>query len=174
MVGRNRSGAEAATRHLLARGHGHLAFVIPDLSWPAVEERVKGFRAALDAHPGPAVGHVVRCGPESPDAAREATEELIRRRPKVTAVLGANDLLAVGALDAARRQGRQCPEDLAVVGFDDFDIARWVHPPLTTVRLPGDEMGRGAAELLVGRLETGRFPRRRLEVPTELIVRDST
>jgi LacI family transcriptional regulator len=173
VVGRNRSGAEAATRHLLARGHRHLGFVIPDLSWPAVEERVKGFRAALAGHPTRTVGHVVRCGLETPDAAREATEELMRTRSKVTAVLGANDLLAVGVLDAARRRGRRCPEDLAVVGFDDFDIAPWVHPPLTTVRLPGDEMGRAAAELLVDRLETGRFEKRRLEVATELIVRES-
>jgi LacI family transcriptional regulator len=91
----------------------------------------------------------------------------------VTAILGANDLLAVGALHAARHLGRRCPDDLAVVGFDDFDIARWMQPPLTTVRLPGDEMGRRAAELLIARLETGRFPRRRLEVPTELVVRES-
>jgi DNA-binding LacI/PurR family transcriptional regulator len=173
VLGRNRSGAAAVTRHLLATGHHHLAFVIPDLAWPAVEERIRGFRAALRSHRTRAVGHVTRCGLERPEAARAATERLLRARPKVTAVLGANDLLALGALDAARRLGRRCPADVAVVGFDDFEIARWIRPTLTTVRLPGDEMGRRAAELLIARLETGRFPKRRIEVPTELLVRES-
>jgi DNA-binding LacI/PurR family transcriptional regulator len=173
VLGRNRSGAEAVTRHLLAAGHRHFGLVIPDLAWPAVEERVRGFHGALESHRARTTGRVVRCGPETPDTAREATERLLDAQPKVTAVLGANDLLAVGVLDALRRRGRRCPEDVAVAGFDDFDLARWVHPPLTTVRLPGDEMGRRAAELLIGRLENGRFSKRRLEVPTELIVRES-
>lgn len=173
VLGRNRRGAEDATRHLLAAGHRHLGFVIPGLPWPAVEERVRGFRAALDGHRGRVRGHVSPCGPESPEAAREATEALLRRHPAVTAVLGANDLLAVGVLHAARRLGRRCPDELAVVGFDDFDIARWMQPSLTTVRLPGDEMGRRAAELLIARLQSGRFPRRRIDVPTELVIRES-
>ena len=174
VLGRNRSGAEAVTRHLLAAGHRHFGFVIPSLPWPAVEERLRGFHAALTAHGAPTSAHVTRCGPEDPEAARQATETLLRTHRRVTAVLGANDLLAVGALDATRRLGRRCPADVAVVGFDDLDIARWVQPPLTTVRLPGDEMGRRAADLLIARLETGRFRRRRLEVPTELVVRAST
>ena len=171
--GRNRSGAAAVTRHLLAAGHRHLGLVIPDLAWPAVEERVRGFRGAVESQRARTTARVVRCGPETPDAARDATEGLLAAHPKMTAVLGANDLLAVGILDALRRRGLRCPEDVAVAGFDDFDLARWIRPPLTTVRLPGDEMGRRAAELLIARLENGRFSTRRLEVATELIVRES-
>ncbi len=173
VLGRNFSGAVAAARHLLDAGHRHVAFVIPGLAWPAVEERVRGFRDAVRRRGG-ATGLVYRCGPETPDAARIATEGLLRERPQITAVMAANDLLALGVLEAGRRAGRRCPADLAVVGFDDFDIAQWVDPPLTTVRLPGYDMGARACELLIARLEGGSFPRRRVELATELVCRGSS
>jgi DNA-binding LacI/PurR family transcriptional regulator len=173
VVATNREGARQATRHLLAAGHRDLAFVIPDLAWPAVEERIAGYRAALGEAKG-ARGVVVRCGPETPAAAGEATERLLRRHPATTAILGANDLVAVGVLRALRRLSRPCPGEIAVVGFDDFEIGRVVEPPLTTVRVPGEEMGRRAAELLVDRLRAGRFRQRLVELATELVPRESS
>ncbi len=174
VLGRNRSGAAAAVRHLLEAGHRHIGFVIPSLAWPAVEERVRGFRDALRSLGGRATGQVRPCGPETRDAARAATERLLREHPETTAVMAANDLLALGVLEGGRRAGRRCPADLAVVGFDDFDLAQWADPPLTTVRLPGYDMGARAGELLIARLETGRFPERRVELATELVRRASS
>jgi DNA-binding LacI/PurR family transcriptional regulator len=169
----NREGARQATRHLLAAGRRELAFVIPDLAWPAVEQRILGFRAALAETKG-ARGRVVRCGPETPEAAAEEVARVLRSQPGTSAVLGANDLLAAGVLRALRRLGRPCPEAVAVVGFDDLEIGRWVEPPLTTVRVPGEEMGRRAAELLVERLRAGRFRQRVVELATELVPRGSS
>jgi DNA-binding LacI/PurR family transcriptional regulator len=174
VLGRNRSGAAAAVRHLLEAGHRHIGFVIPSLAWPAVEERIRGFRDALRPLGGRATGHVLSCGPETKDAARTATERLLSERPEITALMAANDLLALGVLEGGRRAGRRCPADLAVVGFDDFDLAQWVDPPLTTVRLPGYDMGARACQLLITRLETGRFPERRVELATELVRRGSS
>ena len=82
-----------------------------------------------------------------------------------------NDVLAVGALQAARKVGRKVPEEIAIVGFDDFDFARYVEPPLTTVALPGYEMGHRAAELLVEYQTEGRFPEAETVFPTTLIAR---
>ncbi len=142
VLGGNRDGALAATRHLLERGHRRVAYLRPRLSWPAVDERIAGYRQAL-REARPALEPLVATGAdESPAAAFEATRRLLERHPDVSAVFGANDLMAIGALQAAQAAGRAVPRDLAVVGFDDFDFAQYVRPQLTSVRLPGHEMGR--------------------------------
>jgi DNA-binding LacI/PurR family transcriptional regulator len=86
-------------------------------------------------------------------------------------VVCANDVLAIGALQAARRLGRKVPDEIAIVGFDDFDFARYVDPPLTTVALPGYEMGHRAAELLLEYLSEGCFPETETVFPTTLVAR---
>jgi len=98
---------------------------------------------------------------------------ILEREPAVTAVLCANDVLAVGAMQAARCRGRAVPADLAVVGFDDFEFAQYVDPPLTTVALPGYEMGHRAAELLLGYFEDGRFAAPDVVFPAMLVRRGS-
>jgi DNA-binding LacI/PurR family transcriptional regulator len=91
-----------------------------------------------------------------------------------TAVFTANDLQAHGVYEAARRAGVRIPEELSVVGFDDLPFSRWAGPPMTTVRQPLTEMGVAAAEMVVA-LSRGKQPRHtRLELATELIVREST
>jgi DNA-binding LacI/PurR family transcriptional regulator len=89
----------------------------------------------------------------------------------VTAIVCSNDVLAVGALQAAKALGRRVPDDLAIVGFDDFDFARYVDPPLTTVALPGYDMGRRSAELLLGYFANGAFQPGEVVFPTSLILR---
>jgi LacI family transcriptional regulator len=75
---------------------------------------------------------------------------------------------------AARQRGLRIPQDLSVVGFDDLPVARWVSPPLTTVRQPLAEMGRAAAQMLGELIENRPLPTRRVELSTELITREST
>ena len=90
-----------------------------------------------------------------------------------TAIMCGNDLLALGVLQELRRRGLQVPGDVAVTGFNDFDFAGFVDPPLTTVRTPGYEMGREAAERLIEAIE-GREPdEHRLVLPVELVRRES-
>ncbi len=173
VLGENRRGAFEATRHLLGRGHRTLVFLAPPLAWPAVEERIAGFREAVAKAGRSTSGQVVRCPQETVEQARAAVRRLLDAPVPPTAFFGANDRLAAGALEALAEAGRRCPQEAAVMGFDDFDFARLVHPRLSTVSLSGDAMGRAAAELLVGRIETGRFGARRVGIPTRLVVRES-
>jgi DNA-binding LacI/PurR family transcriptional regulator len=173
ILGENRRGAALATRHLLSRGHRSFAFLQPRVAWPAVEERLAGHRAALKQSPIKAKTRVVECTWETPEAAFSATRRLLRQHPGITAILGANDRLAVGALQALQALGRAVPAEVAVMGFDDFAFAQYVRPRLSTVRLPGYEMGCAAAELLLARLTTGSFPRREVHVETAIVLRET-
>ena len=92
----------------------------------------------------------------------------------ITAIFAGSDLQAFGVIEAARRLGLQVPRDLSVVGFDDLPAARWAAPPLTTVRQPLADMGRTALRTLL-RLAAGEdVDNRRVELATELVVREST
>lgn len=166
----NRSGAEAAVALLRDKGHKRIAFLSPERPWPAVEERFLGYQAALKQHrlPGP---REWRVDTESTEAARTYMESALRKEPSISAVLCSNDVLALGALQAAKKLGRKVPDDMAIIGFDDFEFAQYVDPPLTTVRLPGYAMGRRGAELLLNYLQTGQMPETEVVFPTELIER---
>ena len=98
---------------------------------------------------------------------------LIERRPDITAVFCANDLLAVGALSALAKRGIRVPEDIGIVGFDDSELARHTSPPLTTMRIYSRDMARSAVKRVLERLEGGALPPVRLEYPIDLIVRES-
>src|SRR5437764_11033720 len=89
-----------------------------------------------------------------------------------TAIMGGNDLLAIGAMRQARARGLRVPEDMAVTGFDDFAFAEFVEPPLTTAHVPGYEMGQTAAELLIDHLGGGSGGRH-VTLPVELRLRGS-
>ncbi len=167
----NRTGATSAVEHLRSKGHRRMGFLYySDPSWPAIEERLAGFEAALRSHRLPAAIRLP-ITEESIEPARAALETAVRDEPALSAVLCSNDVLAVGALQAAKSLGRRVPEEIAIVGFDDFDFARYVDPPLTTVALPGYEMGRRAAELLLEQFQKGSFSETDVVFPTTLIVR---
>jgi DNA-binding LacI/PurR family transcriptional regulator len=91
----------------------------------------------------------------------------MRRRP--TAIFAGSDLQAFGVYEAARQLGLRVPEDISVIGFDDLPMARWVGPPLTTIRQPLSEMAATAARLVLGQSSD-----RRVELATSLVVRQST
>ena len=121
--------------------------------------------------PSPGRAREWRDRSENVGIARQFVESALRREANVSRGALRNDILAVGALQAARRVGRKVPEEIAIVGFDDFDFARYVDPPLTTVSLPGYEMGHRAAELLLEYLQEGRFSQTETVFPTTLVPR---
>ncbi|MBY0523485.1 MAG: LacI family transcriptional regulator [Gemmataceae bacterium] len=167
----NRQGAERAVGYLRGKGHKRIGFLTAaDRPWPAVEERIAGYQAALKVHklPGP---REWRVDVESVEASLDVMKAVLQKETAMTAVLCSNDVMAVGAIQAAKKVGRRVPEDLAVVGFDDFEFTRYVDPPLTTVRLPGADMGRRAAELLLDCLQDGSFRETQVVFPTTLIER---
>ena len=171
----NWSGGIAAARHVLSLGHRRVAVIAGPPERMCARARLGGIRAAMDEHGVPLDERLVRVGrlfafEEGFDHARE----LLRLPDPPTAVLCGNDLQALGVYEAARQAGLRIPDDLSVVGFDDIPAVRWCGPPMTTVRQPMVDMGAAAAELVLA-LAAGRAPAQtRVELPTTLIVRDST
>jgi DNA-binding LacI/PurR family transcriptional regulator len=104
----------------------------------------------------------------------EAGSALLRRPDPPTAILTTNDLQAYGVYEAARLAGLRIPTDLSVIGFDDLPFSQWTGPPMTTIRQPLTRMGAAAARMIVSLAAGEEREQRRVELSTELIVRQST
>jgi DNA-binding LacI/PurR family transcriptional regulator len=158
-------GTEAAVRHLLELGHTRIGHVASVHDRPTFRLR----RRAVDR----LVERKARITSEfTLDAARDATLALLRDEPDLTALCCDDDVIAAGAYLAARELQLRIPDDVSVVGFDGLDIGRVLDPPVTTVAVDAEELGRIAFELLAAQL-AGRRPRSRV-LPVELEVRGST
>ena len=138
-------------------------------------------RGAAARLPGRAAGagvspdsSLVALGNFTETGGHDAMQALLAAAPDLTAVFAANDLSAIGAINAIVASGRSVPGDVSVVGFDDLRLARYTSPPLTTIRQPAGEIARHSTELLLGMI-AGRKPRKLHHLfPPELIVRSST
>ncbi len=175
----NYQGGQLAAAHLLGLGHRAIGLVSALPGDAALEQRETGFRQAVEAA-GIASGHSdipIVYGNHQIDGGRRATEELLQRQPGLTALFVMNDMMALGALQAAKALGRRVPQELSVVGFDDIPFAALASPPLTTVRQPIRELGEHAAELLLALIENASPEEASppcIVLPTELVVRGST
>jgi DNA-binding LacI/PurR family transcriptional regulator len=170
----NYSGAMIATRHLLDLGHTRIALLAGTQSWPFARARLDGFRAAMDRAGVPVAPELVRVAPLYVEGGRDAALELLALPEPPTAVLASNDLQAHGVYEAARRRGLHIPRELSVVGFDDLPFTRWAGPPMTTVRQPLERMGATAARMIVELADGMTLAQHRVELSTELVVREST
>jgi DNA-binding LacI/PurR family transcriptional regulator len=184
----NVAGGELATRHLIERGHRRIAFVgdapTSPLGYTSSDPRFRGYEKALgDAGipvddalvwraPRTSLDPASGRGPHSRLDAREAVAALLGSAEPPTAVFAASDMQAIGALEAAARLGVEVPRELAVVGFDDIEIADIAG--LTTIRQPLEESGAEGMRLLLD--ELGSEPRPRVDVPlaVELVERRTT
>ncbi|MGC9522363.1 MAG: LacI family DNA-binding transcriptional regulator [Anaerolineae bacterium] len=148
------TGGEIATQHLLARGHSAIGFLSGPQGSQSGQGRLEGYRRAMRQAGLPTQSSWIRpCAPVA-EAGREVARELLSRQPELTALLCYNDLVAVGALRACVDLGRQVPDDLAVVGFDDILLAALVTPPLTTCRIPRKELGVQAVKQLFAQIRS--------------------
>ncbi len=167
----NVAGGLAATRHLLEVGCRRIAF-FGDVGVPEVAQRYDGHCQAL-AGAGAAVDPqlFVQAGFLADDA-RQATLELLRRGVRFDAIFACSDALAIGAVSTLREMKVRVPEEIAVVGYDDIELARYCDPPLSTVRQPIHAAGRALVDALLSTIG-GRRPHPIL-LPTELCVRRSS
>ena len=172
VVVRNRAGAREATTHLIrVHGHRRIAFVGAGEHLYTTRKRLEGYREALREA---GLEEIRRVGAPDIASAARATRELLELPGPLTAIFAMNNLITVGVLQALERIGLRVPEDVALVGFDDFELAAVLRPHLTLVRQPAAELGRRAASLLFDRLEEAQPPEvRRVVLETELIVRES-
>jgi len=162
----NFEGARLATHHLLSLGHRKIAFISGDPIHPDAAERLRGYRAALEAAGVRYKPALVMPGKYFEESGLMAVERLIDSREPFTAIFSANDQMAFGAALALHRRGLRVPDDISLVGFDDLAGAEHSIPPLTTIHQAAHELGRLAAvsllQLLAGQTPTGTLPEPRL------------
>jgi LacI family transcriptional regulator len=170
----NWAGGLAATEHLLSRGHRRIGAISGPADYLCSRARVDGYRSALERAGAPFDPALVRHADFQHEGGFLRGGELLDLAERPTAIFAGSDQQALGVYEAARQRGLRIPQDLSVVGFDDLPAARWVSPPLTTVRQPLAEMGRVAAEMLSSLIEGAPVRSQRVELSTELIVREST
>ncbi|KXU89913.1 LacI family transcriptional regulator [Paraburkholderia monticola] len=143
------AGGHLATEYLLQAGHRRIGYINGEPWQDAAKDRLKGYRTALATADLPFAPELVRDGDWSSGLGFELTLSLMREANPPTAIFCANDLTAIGAIEALKQLGLRVPEDVSVLGYDDQEIARHTHPPLSTVVLPNYELGRWAVETLL-------------------------
>lgn len=167
-------GGALAARHLLELGHTRAAVLAEQAKVSSSRERVRGFGQALEEAGCLLPEEAVRyCDYVVEDGKRKALE-LLGRPDRPTALFCCNDLLAIGALQAAKELGLRVPADLSVIGFDNTILASVTDPPLTTVAQPIESMGKKAVDLLIQELKKEEGYKQRVVLRPELVVRQST
>jgi LacI family transcriptional regulator len=162
-------GARAMTSHLAACGYRRIAHIRGPRSNFDAEERLRGYRAGLGA-----LRAAVIAGDFSEESGYRAGQALAAAGARPDAVFAGNDAMAIGCLFALTEAGLRVPDDVALAGFDDIPVARFVHPPLTTVRVDVAAMGRRALERLAAAIGDPKAGAGGVEtVPVELVVRES-
>ena len=168
----NEAASREAVSYLISRGHTRIAHVSGRADAWITAARVNGYRSALESAGIVFNPSYVVNGEFIEEPAFAATDALLRRYPEITAIFCASDVMAVGVMRAVRTHGLRIPDDVAIVGFDDVEWARFVTPSLTTVRQDFHGIGYEAARML-HRMISGTSPAHTLYVPHELIIRES-
>lgn len=161
-------------RHLRELGHEHIAFIHGVANEKSGLDRLQPYKDSLLAAGLPVDENLIaHCG-ATPDDAYEATKRLFSQPVRPTAVIVINDLLAAGVIRAAADMNLSIPQDFSLVGFDDIPSVKYMTPRLTTVRTDAEAIGRGAVELLLKRLGDRERPLQSIQIPTQLMIREST
>ena len=169
----NKQGARTAVEHLVRLGHRRIGLVSDQPEISSSAERIEGYRAGIAAAGIPWDDRLISLtGSTQADGYRGAKVLLEARRPP-SAIFTANNMMSVGTLLALRDLGLRIPQDVALVGFDDFEWTTLIEPPLTAVRQPVYQIGHHAGERLLARLQGDVSPPRRIRLPTEFVVRGS-
>ena len=168
----NTAGAHKITQHLIDHGHKRIAFMGLSRGLFTINARYQGYRRAMqDA--GLAEYSFFACG--SPEETRRWLAGTLEEANAPSAIFTSNTLATRFVLSSLASLGVRIPSDIAIAAFDDFELADLTSPPLTAVRQPAQEMGRVAADLLIGRIERQEHPDmgRRIVLPVEIVVRQS-
>ena len=159
--------------HLIEHGHRRIGFVSGTPASATSGERVQGYRRALEAAGIAFEASLVECGYSNTRQAQDATRHLLQLQPPPTALMTANNLMTIGAMHTLRDQGIRVPQEMALVGFDDFEWASFFSPRLTVVSQPLEQQGRLAVQLLVRRIQDASPAPEILRLTPTLMIRDS-
>lgn len=172
--GDNQQGVRLCVEHLAGLGHREIVHLAGPGDTSTGRERAHAFRAALRDCGLPTRNAVLECSAYTEQAGAAGAVRLLARRNPFTAVVAANDLVALGAMDELKRAGLDCPRDYSITGLNDLPFVEKLTPPLTTIRVPFTEMGAQAARDLLGWIHHARPTATQSMLPVELIVRGTT
>ena len=169
------AGGRLAAEHLLSLGHRHVAQLIGPQDISSFAARRRGFREVVEAADGECIDVDAAVHLPTFDAGEQLATALLARSEELpTALFAHNDSIAVGAIETMRASGLECPGEISVVGFNDVPLSDRVRVPLTTIGLPGYELGRLAAELVSSDIEGTEPTTEKVMLAPELVVREST
>lgn len=168
----NRAGAYAAVKHLADHGHDRVAVLTGGPENFDAQERLAGYRAAVDDFGLAADSSLELEGDFTRETGKAVVDTFLALAPRPTALFASNDSMALGVLRGLHKAGLQVPGDVALVGFDDIPTAGYVTPSLTTVHAPTQELGEQAMDRLLARLEDEEPPPHQT-LETGLVARES-
>ncbi|MBI1877198.1 MAG: LacI family DNA-binding transcriptional regulator [Chloroflexi bacterium] len=166
-------GAALAVRHLVHLGRRRIAYINGPEGWHSAQRRLAGYKDELAAQNLAFDPALVQPGDWEFEGGYTATQNLLALAGLPTAIFAANDLMALGAINAIQDAGLQVPEDIAVIGYDNRDFTRVFRPRITTISMPIYEMGRMAAELLVKQIAAGQAEVDEIKIKGQLFVRET-
>jgi DNA-binding LacI/PurR family transcriptional regulator len=167
-------GMRRIIEHLLMSGRRRIALVNGPCTTTSSEEKEKGFRLALARHGVTGEPVSVNCGDFEAGSGYAMTQQVLAEAPDVDAIAYASDTMAIGGISALRERGRRVPDDVAVTGFYDYDIARFTDPPLTTARVDFQAMGAIAARRLLMLMNEPDSQAWTIVTSCPLVIRDSS
>jgi len=166
-------GGTIATEHLIKLGHRRIAHIAGPLKVRGSINRLEGYKLALKKHQIEYKEELVEEGDFRINGGYQAMKKFLKLVEPPTAIFAANDLLALGAMQAIQKKKYHVPKDFSIIGFDDIRLASFVYPPLTTIRQPMLEMGELAVKMLIKIIEEGEFNQRKEVLESKLIIRES-
>lgn len=169
----NTLAADNATRYLLSLGHRSIGIISGDTSSGTSADRLKGFLQALRSAKISADRSMIHTGHNDMESGHHHALQLLKRVQRPTAIFCTNNMMALGALSAIQEVGLACPEEISLLGFDDFYWSTLLRPRLTVVRQPAREVGMMAARMLIDDIEGRPSVATPVLLATQLIVRDS-
>lgn len=170
----NWTGGLRATEHLIGLGHRRIGFIAGPPQLLCSRARLDGYRTAMEAAGLPIDEKLIVPGNFYHEAGFAGGTQMLNLPDPPTAIFASSDQMALGVYEAVRRKGLRVADDISIVGFDDLPEVRWCSPPLTTVRQPLAEMGLLAARTVLRLAQREKIESPRVELATELIIRDST
>ncbi len=171
----NKHGGRIATQHLIAQGRQNIGLITGPMNWWEARQREQGWREEVAANGRLVDESFIANGDWTPSSGERCIRMLLEWHPEMDAVFICNDQMALGAMKVARQMGRQIPQDLAIVGFDDIPESPYFSPSLTTVRQDVAEMGRqGVKQLLTLLDDEENLESSSVVLPPKLIVRESS
>jgi LacI family transcriptional regulator len=169
----NHEAMEMLVDHLVGHGHTRIGLIAGEPGFRSTTERVEGYRFALEKHGIEPDEALIHAGNATSEIARAAAHELLALPDRPTAIASGNNLATIGVLKAVRDLGLRVPDDLALIGFDDFEWADCFEPRLTVIAQPTEQIGMRAAALLAGRIKSPEAPAVSVRLAPTLVVRHS-